>query len=211
MGYNGNNRRGYDVRYQGFKKSSERPGNRLFGAVGNLGILAGIKLLSNTPSANETLLALGTADFSHSWTGGSNSLSKNWLPIVIGALLACVPLLHWLSYITFSHGWWPFFSFLFFGSPAVLFLGFAESLLDTNTNVTLKGFLILHWCILAMMLANIAFGLWLFWLVPFEEFVLAHWLVILQDMLTIIFLIYLHSSYKRVMELAIKKEKGESE
>ena len=30
MGYNGSNRRGYDIRYKGLKKSSMRVGNHLF-------------------------------------------------------------------------------------------------------------------------------------------------------------------------------------
>ena len=200
MGYNGSNRRGYDIRYKGLKKSSMRVGNRLFDSVAKLGLLAGSKLLSNTPSVNETMMGLADADFYREGQQGKYRLSEKGLTIIVSFLVLLVPLFQWLCYYMYTIGWWPFFAFLIFGFLAVGCLGLSEMLLDTNENITPRCYIAIFWCILVMTLANILFGLWPFWLVPYELFTLVHSLVVLQDIISVIILVYLFASYKRIVK-----------
>lgn len=203
MGYNGSNRKGYDVKYRGFKKSSFSVGNRLFNTTTRTGLLLGSKALSNTPSANSVLMGLASSDFSRTEEQKTTNLTQKRLTIIVILLLILVPLFQWLCYHAYSWwDWYPFFAFLIFGTISFGCIALSEYLLGTTKIVSPRRGLFLGYTIFAMFIANVLMGLWVFWLVKFDDFVLVHGLVIIQDVVSMIILLYLHQTIKGLKKTA---------
>ena len=197
MGYNGSNRKGHDVGYRGFKKSSFSVGNRLFDTTTRAGLLLGRKAFSNIPSTNDVLMGLASADFSRTEEQKTTNLTQKGLTIIVILLLILAPLFQWLCYHAYSWwDWYPFFAFLFFGTISFGCIGLAEHLLGTTKDVSKKRGLFLGYTIFAMYIANVLMGLWVFWLVELDDFVFVHGLVIIQDIVSMIILLYLYQTIK---------------
>lgn len=205
MGYNGSNRKGYDVRYRGLSKSSMVPGNNLLKGLTLAGLFGVSKLVSGTPSPRDFVTGFAAADFSRNGQGTHSKLSQKGVTIIVCILLALVTPLQYVCYYSFRLGWWPFFSFLVFGSLALLCLGLAEWVLDSNANISPSRWKVFAWSIFLMTIANIGYGLWPFWLVEWDFLVLVHALVICQDIISLIFLLYLRGASDRFKIVRIQK------
>ena len=202
MGYNGHNRKGYDVRYRGLQKSAMVPGDRLLEGTSLLGLLGVTKFFEKTPSPGELVTDLATADFTRGENDLNSRLSQKGVSITVGLLLAFVAPFQYLCFYSYQWwGWWPFFSFLVFGSLALLCIGVAEITLDTSIRISPSRWNLLAWCILIMTIADIGFGLWPFWLVEWDGFVLVHGLVLCQDIVGLIILLYLHGASRGVKQI----------
>lgn len=197
MGYNGSNRKGYDVRYKGLKKSSFSVGDRLFDNTVRAGLLLGSKAFSNTPSANDILMGLASSDYSRTDEQKNTNITPRVLTGLVITLLILVPLFQWLCYHAYSWWeWYPFFAFLLFGTISFGCIGLSEHLLGTTKGIPRNRGLCLGYGILVMYIANVLMGLWVFWLVEFDVFVFVHGLVIIQDIVSLIILVYLFNTIK---------------
>ena len=185
------------------------PANRLFKGVTLVGLWGAKQLFSNTPSSREFMDGLATADFSREGKELSTRLSQKGITLLFYILIALVPLFQYLCFLSYQKGWWPFFSFLIFGSLSLLCLGLSEMVLDTNANITPSRWKLLAWSHFIMTIANISFGLWPFWLVGYDGFVFVHGLVITQDIISLIFLLYLHAASHRFQMTAQKSDYNE--
>lgn len=209
MGYNGSNRRGYDVRYRGFKKSSASPANRLLKGVTLLGFLGASKLFENTPSASEIVSGLAISKKENVSDVSAKQLSEKGATLIIGILLASVPIFQLLCYLTYQNGWWPFFSFLVFGTLAFICLFVSEGILEGVAQISPKKRKVLFWAYICMTVANIGLSLWPFWLVESDVFVFVHFLVIIEAVLCLapIYNLY-NSNYWGYSEMIKREEQS---
>ena len=207
MGYNGSNRRGYDVKYQGFKKSSRRTGDKLFNPATKLTVAAGASLFSSSASIVDLVEAIASTDFSRRGQKLNIQISKGWLLLIITTLLLSVLFLQYLCYLSFLWGWFSFFSFLLFGSLSLICIGAAEYLLDTSVLTEKSIWLLLACCVLVVGLVNIAISLWPFWLVEYDLFVFVHILVIFQILACIYILSFVVGTGIRIKKERLNQRK----